>query len=222
MIYSEWHWTLDSLCNFLQCEWVSPILQTVVVQEVGSHTKIIDRLIVSTQLAPNALPQQGYFYISKKKTSLWRKHQLEPSTLISLWNLWAISVFKGRGHLRIVPYIQDLWYWWLYDEKGVFLKPTIPLKESNHSLDDKTICSGKYTVLEEKTKEYSTRMQLHIKDFQVNFCMHFVFTYLANLNKRNDLFQGVGRRGVHLHIYKLFGQIRRHHSTVSISSLYAW
>lgn len=25
---------------------------------------------------------------------------------------------------------------------------------------------GKYTVLEEKTKEYSTRMQLHIKDFQ--------------------------------------------------------
>ena len=122
MIYSEWHWTLDSLCNFLQCEWVSPILQTVVVQEVGSHPKIIDRLIVSTQLAPNALPQQGYSYISKKKTSLWRKHKLEPSTLISLWNLWAISVFKGRGHLRIVPYIQDLWYWWLYDEKGVFLK----------------------------------------------------------------------------------------------------
>ena len=27
--------------------------------------------------------------------------------------------------------------------------------------------SGKYTVMEEKTKEYSTRMQLHIKDFQV-------------------------------------------------------
>ena len=115
MIYSEWHWTLDSLCNFLQCEWVSPILQTVVVQEVGSHPKIIDRLIVSTQLASNALPQQGYFYISKKKTSLWRKHKLEPPTLTSLWNLWAISVFKGRGHLRIVPYIQDLW--WLYDEK---------------------------------------------------------------------------------------------------------
>ena len=29
------------------------------------------------------------------------------------------------------------------------------------------IRSGKYTVMEEKTKEYSTRMQLHIKDFQV-------------------------------------------------------
>ena len=84
--------------------------------------KIIGRLIVSTQLAPNALPQQGYFYISKKKTSLWRKHKLEPPTLTSLWNLWAISVFKGRGHFRIVPYIQDLWYWWLYDEKGVFLR----------------------------------------------------------------------------------------------------
>ena len=30
-----------------------------------------------------------------------------------------------------------------------------------------SFCSGKYTVMEEKTKEYSTRMQLHIKDFQV-------------------------------------------------------
>merc|ERR550517_1274401 len=29
-----------------------------------------------------------------------------------------------------------------------------------------SFCSGKYTVMEEKTKEYSTRMQLHIKDFQ--------------------------------------------------------
>ena len=114
--------TLDTGQHFLQFEWVSPIIETVVVQEVGSHPKIIGRLIVSTQLAPNALPQQGYFYISKKKTSLWRKHQLEPPTLISLWNIWAISVFKGRGNLRIVPYIQDLWYWWLYDEKGVFFK----------------------------------------------------------------------------------------------------
>ena len=132
--------------------------------------------------------------------------------------------FQGQGPLEDCTihsgFVVLMTLWW----KGCFfLKPTILPKESNHkSTDDKTISSGKYTVLEEKTKEYSTRMQLHIKDFQVNFCIHFVFTYLANLNKRNDLFKGVGRRGLHLHIYKLFGQIWRHHSTVRISTLYAW
>ena len=40
-------------------------------------------------------------------------------------------------------------------------------KISENMLEIDLPSSGKYTVMEEKTKEYSTRMQLHIKDFQV-------------------------------------------------------
>ena len=77
--------------------------------------------------------------------------------------------------------------------------------------------SGKYSVMEEKTKEYSTRMQLHIKDFQVRIVKVIYFQVIVDQHTiKTIILKGVRRGSLHLHIDQFLGQNRRLHSAVCI------